>query len=101
MHEYGSRYDVGRCSGRFTCHNDVIPWEHAVPSPVYMADPLSRFGRSHARIPAGLEAELSYCRADAAVQVGAVRPWPHHFLRLSVFFFLMLPARIMDLGPSQ
>ena len=26
-----------------------------------------------------------------------VRPWPHHFLRLSVFFFfLMLPARIMD-----
>ena len=33
----------------------------AVPSPVYMADPLSRLGQSRARIPAGLEAELSYC----------------------------------------
>ena len=33
----------------------------AVPRPVYKADPLSRLGRSRARIPAGLEAELSYC----------------------------------------
>ena len=32
----------------------------AVPSPVYKADPLSRLRRSRARIPAGLEAELSY-----------------------------------------
>ena len=50
-----------QCSGRVTCHNDVIPWEQCtVPSPVYKADPLSRLRWSRARIPAGLEAELSY-----------------------------------------
>ena len=41
----------------------------AVPSPVYKADPLSRLGRSRARISAGLEAELSYCICIAFVCV--------------------------------
>ena len=41
----------------------------AVPSPVYKADPLSRLGRSRARIPAGLEAELSYCMCIVCVAI--------------------------------
>ena len=45
----------------------------AVPSPLYKADPLSRLRRSRARIPPGLEAELSYCICIVFMHVCALQ----------------------------